>query len=270
MTEPPRSQPHSGELKTVGRAMEVLGAFLDRDAWGVSALARHLNISKTITHRLLSTLTATGMLAVEAGSSSYTLGPLARHLGERAVAADNLVRLARPLLDGIGHATRETVTLAVIRGFEGFCADSVDSPQAMRMTYYRGERFPLNAGALGKALLAFQDDAFLEAYLASGLAQSLTPGTIVDPERLRAEVLRTRRLGHADSESEITPGARSVGVPVWGSGGTGIAAIVLSAPAFRLQDRAAEDALSLLRSAAGHLSAALGHTRAEPERKLAS
>jgi len=250
--------------------MEVLGAFLDRDTWGVSGLARHLDISRTIVHRLLSTLTTTGMLAVETGSSRYTLGPLALRLGERAITADTLVRVARPLLDEIGRATKETVTLAVIRGFEGFCADSVESPQSMRMTFYKGERFPLNAGALGKTLLAFQDDGFLEAYLASGLTQSLTPGTIVDPQKLRAEVLRIRGIGHADSDGEITPGARSVGVPVWGSGGTGVAAIVLSAPAFRLQGRTAEDALLLLQSAAGRLAAALGYAGGQPQRKLAS
>lgn len=270
MNEVPQTHHSSGDLKTVGRAMDVLGAFLVQEAWGVSALARHLDLNKTVIHRLLNTLAATGMLTVQAGSSSYTLGPLARRLGERAAAADGLVRLARPMLEEISRVTRETVTLAVIQGFEGFCADSVDSPQAMRMTFYRGERFPLNAGALGKALLAFQDDAFLESYLASGLAQALTPGTIVNPVKLRAELLRTRRAGHADSEGEITPGARSVGVPVWGSGGTGIAAIILSAPAFRLQGRVAEDASALLHSAADRLSAVLGHTRMGPGRRLAS
>ena len=269
MLETPVSQFRDGDLKTVGRAVEVLRAFLVQDAWGVSALARHLVINKTVTHRLLNTLEATGMLTAQAGSSSYILGPLARRLGERA-AVDDLVRLARPLLDEIGRATKETVTLAAIRGFEGLCLDSIDSPQAMRMTFYRGERFPLNAGALGKALLAFQGDAYLDAYLASGLAQSLTPGTIVDPQKLRAEVLRARDIGHADSDGEITPGARSVGVPVWDSSGTGIAAIILSAPAFRLQGRAAEDAVALLHSVAGRLSEALGHTSAQPGRKLAS
>lgn len=260
----------NGELKTVSRAVQVLNSFLEQDLWGASALARHLGLSKTIVHRLLTTLAATGMLATEPGTANYTLGPLARRLGQQAADADSLVRLARPLLDEIGRITKETVTLAVIRGFEGLCADSVDSPQAMRMTFYKGERFPLNAGALGKALLAFQDDLFLDAYLASGLAQSFTPGTIVDPGKLRAELVRTRCAGHADSEGEITAGARSVGVPVWGSTGTGIAAIILSAPSFRLQGRAAEEALVLLRSAADRLAAALGHTRFGPERKLAS
>ena len=259
-----------GELKTVGRAIQVLSAFLGQEAWGASALARHLGLNKTIVHRLLTTLAATGMLATEPGTANYTLGPLALRLGQQAADADALVRLARPMLDEIGRITKETVTLAVLRGFEGLCADSVDSPQAMRMTFYRGERFPLNAGALGKALLAFQDDIFLDAYLASGLAQSFTPGTIVDPVKLRAELIRTRGAGHADSEGEITAGARSVGVPVWGSTGTGIAAIILSAPSFRLQGRAAEEAIMLLRSAADRLAVALGHTRVRPESKLAS
>jgi len=52
----------NGELKTVGRAVQVLNSFLKQDLWGASALARHLGLSKTIVHRLLTTLAATGML----------------------------------------------------------------------------------------------------------------------------------------------------------------------------------------------------------------
>lgn len=248
----------------------VLAAFLEQDAWGVSALARHLEINKTVIHRILTTLAASGLLAPEEGSTRYVLGPLSRQLGERATLAQDLPRVARPILEEIGRATRETVTLAVIRDFEGFCLDSVDSPQAMRMTYYRGECFPLNAGAMGKALLAFQSDAFVEAYLASASFPGITPRTIVDPDALRVEVGRIRRFGHADSEGEITPGARSVGVPVWRRRERLLCVLVLSAPAFRLQGKAAEAALTLLHAASARLSAALGYVTEQDERREAS
>jgi len=255
----PAQPARDGELKTVSRAVQVMTAFLERDQWGVSELSRHLAISKTIVHRLLGTLAASGLLTIEAGSSTYALGPLMTQLGERASRTRDMARIVRPILEQIGAATRETATLSVICDFEGLCIESVDSPQSMRMTFYRGQRFPLNAGAVGKTLLAFQDEAVLEAYLARGPLPSLTPDTIVDPDALRAEMARIRRRGHAESDGEMTPGARSVGVPVWDGSGRLLAVIVLAAPSFRLQGQAAVDAVSMLRRSADQLSAALGH-----------
>jgi DNA-binding IclR family transcriptional regulator len=56
--------------------------------------------------------------------------------------------------------------------------------------------------------------------------------TIVDQEKLRRDLARVRRQGFAESEGEITPGARSVGVPVRGPADTQAEGLILGHSVF--------------------------------------
>ena len=49
-----------------------------------------------------------------------------------------------------------TVSLCGLQEDHGVCLAGVDSPQSMRFTMSPGESFPLNAGCVGKVMLAFQ------------------------------------------------------------------------------------------------------------------
>jgi DNA-binding IclR family transcriptional regulator len=167
------------------------------------------------------------------------------------------VALAQPLLRELRDLTSETVTLCEIRKLRGFCLDFAESPQSMRMTVYRGETFPLNAGAIGKALLAFRDEEFVDAVLRDAELSAYTPQTIVDLKRLRRDLARVRRQGFAQSEGEITPGARSVGVPVRGPADKAVASLAVSAPTFRLGIRRGREVAAALMNAADRLAATL-------------
>jgi DNA-binding IclR family transcriptional regulator len=93
--------------------------------------------------------------------SNWTADPRLAELNRSRV---DLVALAQPLLRELRDLTGETVTLCEIRKPRGFCLDFAESPQSVRMTVYRGETFPLNAGAIGKALLALNEE-FVDAVL---------------------------------------------------------------------------------------------------------
>jgi DNA-binding IclR family transcriptional regulator len=242
-------------LRSVGRAATVLQAFLQRPEWGLADLTREVGLPKSVVHRLLATLSAAGL--VDESEHVYRIGPLIPRLAELNRSRVDLVALAQPLLRELRDLTGETVTLCEIRKLRGFCLDFAESPQSMRMTVYRGETFPLNAGAIGKALLAFQDEEFVAAVLQDAELSAYTPRTIVDPQRLRRDLARVRRQGFAESEGEITPGARSVGVPVRSPADKVIASLAVSAPTFRLGIRRGREVATALMDAADRLAATL-------------
>lgn len=246
------------EVQSVARAAQLLLAFAEADEWGPTDLARRTGLHKSVVHRLLQTMTKSGLLACEERIGRYSLGPIMARLNPRDGAHGTLVRIARPYMKRLGEATGETVSLCVVEGSYGLCIDVIDSRQSMRFTVHTGETFPLNAGCIGKVLLAFQPDDFIEGLIQQRALKRYTENTITDPRRLRAELRDVRRLGHAFSDAEITPGARSIGAPVFGADAKVVASLVVSAPSFRMPNSKVKKLTELVCREAAGLSAELG------------
>jgi IclR family acetate operon transcriptional repressor len=254
------------EVQSVQRAVSVLRAFAEAEEWGASALARELSLHKSVVHRLLITLSTGGLLTQDARTGTFRLGPAMVALGRRAEQTGGLRAIARPALQRLAEESQETVSLCVMRDDHGLCLDVIDSPQSMRFTISPGDSFPLHAGCIGKVILAFQPTPFIEDLLRRGALERLTANTIADPAKLRRELARIRRRGYGFSDAEITPGARSVGAPVYDSDGRVTSSLVISAPSLRMTDASLDGFTRMVCDAAARLSRALGH-RIDQQRK---
>lgn len=254
-------------VQSVARAAAILKAFAAADTWGPTELAQHVGLHKSVVHRLLVTLADSGLLTREIETGRYSLGPVMAQLQPRGGLNGALKQAARPYLERLAEASGETVSLCVRQDSQGLCIDYVDSPQSMRFTVAVGQTFPLNAGCVGKVLLAFQSEDFIEGLIAKKALKRYTPNTITDPKKLQAELQRIRKLGFGFSESEITPGSRSVGAPVYGPDGEVFASLAISAPTFRMPDTALDRFISMVRTEAAGLSRELGYVR-ESGRKI--
>jgi DNA-binding IclR family transcriptional regulator len=84
------------------------------------------------------------------------------------------------------------------------------------------ELAPCHATAAGKALLAHRD-GWREDVLAAPL-ERITPRTLTDPARLRADAAAVRGRGWATEDGEWRAGARAVAAPVL-DGGVAVAAL---------------------------------------------
>lgn len=249
------------KIQSVARASEILKAFIKADSWGPTELAQHVGLHKSVVHRLLVTLAGSGVLTRNAVTGQYSLGAVIAQLRPRGGFSGAVKQIARPYLQRLASASGETVCLCVREESHGLCIDYVDSPQSMRFTVSTGQTFPLNAGCVGKVILAFQPQDFIEELIARKALKRYTPNTITDPKKLRAELLRIRKLGYAFSDSEITPGSRSVGAPVYGPDGAVFASLAISAPSFRMPDSELDRFTDMVRSEAAGLSRELGYVR---------
>ena len=107
--------------------------------------------------------------------------------------------------------------------------------------------------AVGKVLLAF--DA---AGLPAAPLESLTPATIVDPDRLAAELAAVRREGCATAVDELETGLASLAAPVFGAGREVLAALSISGPTLRLDAARVAELRPQLMNEARALGARLG------------
>jgi IclR family transcriptional regulator, acetate operon repressor len=226
----------SGGTEGTSRVADVLLLFVDGPSTlGVSRIARELGLSKAVVHRILVSLAGRGLVAMDPVSREYRLGPAAAAIGARALRESDLRVAALPLLRELRDETRETVTLSTPVPRGRVYLDQVVGTHEIKMTVELGRRFPLHAGSSGKCMLAFLDADAREEVLGGGLA-ALTPGTVTDPDVLRAELDRIVERRFAASAGERQADAGSVAAPVFGVSGEVLGAISVCGPRYRVTD----------------------------------
>lgn len=225
-------------VTTVVRADEPL-SFVD--------LHEVCGLPKSTTSRLLAALERTELLERD-GNGSYVAGPLFWLYATRHDPWEELVRLTRPTLEQIGASTRETVNLAVPRGDRVVQVAQVNSQYMLGTRDWTEVEVPAHCSALGKVLYAH---GCLAAPL--GPLEQPTVNTVHDVAALQRHLGQARRLGYATTIDELEIGLSGVAVPVRGGRGEVIAALGVSGPTARLEDRI-DDVGQLLNHRAEQLS----------------
>ncbi len=251
--------------ETAGRVIDVLLLFTDGPATlGVTRIARELDLSKAVVHRILQTLVGKGMLVPDPASRGYRLGPAAAMLGARAVQDSGLRTAAIGLMHELRDTTGETATVTALVPNGRIYLDQVESNHEIKMTIELRRRFPLHAGSSGKCMLAFLPQERREQILGLGLSE-LTPRTPTDPSELRAELDVIRRRGYAISDGERQHDAASVAAPVLGHGEVVLGAISVCGPSYRVTTEVVDAIAPRVVTAAQRVSRVMSADGAEPD-----
>ncbi|WP_033293980.1 IclR family transcriptional regulator [Amycolatopsis jejuensis] len=201
-----------GDGRTVtSKVLALLGAFEGGShALSLSDLAARADLPLPTAHRLVGELTEWGALERDE-QGRYTVG---LRLWEVAQNAGRHLRdTARPYLQDLFSLTRETAHIAIRDGHEALYIDRVYGSTRVPRASRVGGRLPLHATAVGKVLLAYEEDWVREAYLAHRL-EAATRHTHINPGRLAAELRKVRDEGYATTQEEVRDGACSIAVPV--------------------------------------------------------
>lgn len=211
--------------------------------------------------RLLDVLRDHGVLQATT-DGRYTLGPRLAAWGQQYLDQVDLRILAADVMDALAVTTRETCFLGVRDDLQVLYVAKADSPQAVRPAARIGSRNPLHSTAIGKALLAFGPAEILDRCLQQRLVEK-TPNTITDPGQLREELALTRQRGYATDNVENEDGVRCVAAPVRDHAGSTVAAMSVSAPAYRFELGDLPKLSSLVTTAAEELSRSIGFRPAD-------
>lgn len=224
----------SGNLQSVRRALRALELISESGELGVTELGRKLGVHKATASRLIATLAERGFVERDPISEKFRLGFGLISLAGAAVGGNDLVRAARPILDDLAERTRETVNLGVLSGGSVVYVDQVTGTRSIVSVSWVGQRTPLHCTSNGKVLLAYATDAERDRLLRAPLPR-LTPRTITDVKKLRAQLSEILVRGYSQTMEELEEGLNAVAAPVRGMGGDLIAALSVSGPAFRMR-----------------------------------
>src|SRR6266511_1936963 len=229
-------------IRAVHRVCEILD-LLQQASSGAALLdvARATRLPKSSAFRYLATLERRRYVERDPVTGSYRAGsaflPLRAHR-------------ARPHMERLRDRLGETINLGMLEGNRVIYLEIVESHRAMRLAARRGDRDPVYATALGKAIAANLPDRRVRAILEAEGMPRLTQRTLTDQDAYLVEMAGTRERGYALDDGEHEIDGRCVAVPVIGSNLP--AAISYSAPASRFPlDRVGEIAGVLWEVASG-------------------
>ena len=244
---------------TVGKALALLDAVA---AYGrpvrFAEILADTALPKATLYRLLQTLVSQRMLAFDEASHTYALGARLIRLAHAAWQQTTLAPLARTHLDRLSETIGETVHLAKLDNGQVLYLDKRNARRPIPMFSDAGKIGPAYCTGVGKAMLAFLDDAALDKALAQQGWYPHTPHTHVSPATLRAELAEIRARGVAFDREEHEPTIICVAVPVRDEGGRPIGAISVTSSTLRhglddlaaLAPRLGETAAAIAREAA--------------------
>ena len=176
-------------LSSVTNAARVLKAFSpSHPDWGVADLSKHLEISTSTVHRLLSTLADEGLLEQESRTGRYRLGLSVFDLVGALPTQRSLHEAVLVSMTELRSRTGETVQVGVLDGRQVVYVERLDSPNTLRIFTDLGRRNDAHCTSSGKVLLAFVPRPQLDRILKGWDLPRLTEHTITDQKALRAEL----------------------------------------------------------------------------------
>jgi IclR family KDG regulon transcriptional repressor len=230
-----KSQPaNPGGVRVLHKTLDILETIKSAESgYRLADLARKVELPKATVYRILTTLEGRGYLD-RASDGSYRV---AKKLfdRQRTVPIEQVVqRLAQPWMERLVTSCKETVNLGILDAGEVVVINTVESPQAVRMSSKIGNRRFLHSTALGKVLMGGLNDKEVQRLLRLKGTPKLTEQTLVSRLAVMAEVQKVRQQGWALDNQENETDGRCIAAAIVGPDECVVAALSVSAPVFRM------------------------------------
>jgi IclR family acetate operon transcriptional repressor len=210
--------------------------------------------------RLIDVLLELDMIRVDA-RGLYSVGPRVAGWGQAFLDGLDISRLAFDLIEALVEESNETGFMGVLDRDQVLYVAAVSSPQPVRPVARIGHRNPLHCTGIGKTLLAYSSPEKRDRLLRGELVRR-TENTITDRAALIVELDGIRERGYAIDEIENEEGVRCVAAPVRDHLGEVVAAISVSAPAYRFTPADVERLAPRVMATADELSFRAGYRSA--------
>ncbi|MGF1470636.1 MAG: IclR family transcriptional regulator [Rubrobacteraceae bacterium] len=247
-------------VETLARGLTLLRCFEEeRIELSLKDLARLSGLAKPTAMRMLRTLERSGF--VSRYGDVYRIGPQCLKLGGLYRFDEDLQYRAAPIMQRLSEQVNEVVQLGTVAEGEILYLERCQPNRSVMISPVvtrPGSTRPLYTTALGKAILASQEEQKTSSYLNSVELVANTPSTITSPEGLREELELTRNRGYAVDNCETDPEVRCVGATIFSDPDRLAAALSISAPEFRLSAGVLDEFGTLVREAAVEISTRYG------------
>jgi DNA-binding IclR family transcriptional regulator len=209
------------------RIAAILLTFTEGSEHTLTEIARWAGLPISTAHRLIAEMTLWRLLE-RTPEGLYRAGLRLRMISGGPSPCPSLEERAPCVVEDLAVATRYRVRLGVRDELD--VAYIEKCPDHRPVTAFNPvARLPAHPTALGRALLAFSPPGIVEMTIRRGL-RPYTSHTVTCPDRFRRALAIIRVTRAAVTRYELEAQACTVAMPVFGPGGSAVAAIELTVP----------------------------------------
>jgi DNA-binding IclR family transcriptional regulator len=250
----------SQRIESVAKALTILNLFtVNKPEWGVTEIARELDMQKSTVCRLLTTMQEFGFVRKSEDGINYRLGLTLFELGSVVSNSFDIRDIAVAYMHKLSEQCGESVHLGILSDNEVMSIEGVESQSPLKSTIIVGKRAPLYCTSIGKALLAFLPEGERDQIIKNIHFEKFTGQTIVDSKVLGEELDLTRKRGYAIDNEEHDLGIACVAAPIFDSGGSIVASLSISGPTVRLTPERLPECIELVLTTTKDISKDLGY-----------
>ena len=256
---PPIEDDRGGQVQSVARALAILRALAESgDGMTLTDVAQIVGLPASTAHRLLTTLQQERFVRFDGTAHLWQVGVEAFIIGNAFVRTRDVVAMCRPYLRRLMEEGGETANLYIEQDGEAVCMAQVECRQMMRAIARPGGRVKMHCSGAGKAMLGWLPDAELTRIVRQHGLKRFTERTLDTPSRLRRDLELARERGFAVDDEEHAIGLRCVASAVFDEHGQPVAALSLSGPGARVDEKRLAELGALTARVAAEFSAELG------------
>lgn len=246
-------------VKAVTKSLAIIEALRENGGLRLTELATALELHKSTVHNHLSTLRDYGYVVKQ--GEQYQLSLKFLEVGGQRRQELELYSAAMDEMQDLASESGELVNLLVEDRGKGTYVAQIYGDEAVEVDTYVGIRTPLNATALGKAVLAYLSDDHVEQIINRHGLPAETEQTITSREELFEVREQIRNRGYAIDNEERLRGLRCVAAPIMAQDRVH-GAISVSAPTSRMSGTAFDEEIpSIVKSAANVIEINLEYSK---------
>lgn len=241
--------------QTLLRGLDLLDKVVDGPV-RLAELSQRMGLTRSTTHRLANALIDRGFVTY-LPREGYQLGPKLLQLGFLAQSQADVVQIARPRMEELATLTEDTVHLGRLDGDQALYLDKISGRRRVDISSRVGDRQPLTATGLGKALLLDEPERnWQQLFDADRSRGAPAADYALWLDRMHGYVAN----GHAFDLEENQDLIRCVAAPVRDASGKIVAAISVSSAAQYMDDDRMASLSHDVRDTAQQISSDLGWT----------
>lgn len=240
---------------TADRALTILQMFTEqRSRISASEVAEHLGVSRSTAYRYAQTLVRSEFLSEESGNG-FRLGPKVMELARIARRSYGLADMAIPAMRSLAAEFHETVILTKRIGTTILCLEREEWPgQYIRLSYERGSRLTLNAGASALILLAWLPEDYVRQLITTESLRAYTSSTLTDPDHIIQRLHQIRMDGYSIAQGEVDKDALGIAAPIFDNQGEVCAGLSIVTLKSRFDEASLQKVVERLSSTAQELT----------------
>ncbi len=231
-------------VQSVERALIILETLAQAQrGMSIKEISNKVDLAKSTTHRLLTTLMSKGYVIQDNENDDYSLGLKLVEISSSILENLDIRSYAKDALEHLRDVTNESVHLCIHENGEVVYIDKFEGNHTIRMHSKIGKRGMMHCTGVGKILLSGMTKEEISNIIRKKGLPKLTSKTITETEALYKRLEKIRTDGYDIDDIENEEGIRCMAAPIFNHRGETIAAISISGPEMRITKERIESEL---------------------------